>query len=131
MKTKQKSGTPAYLRILTAAALVSMGMSGVAHADSARTDATLAITRAEATINLVSKENPATTQDASFAEAQRKLGEARIAANNGQQQSAEWFATEAELLANTTAGVAKLAGLESTRREMARSVDILENELRK
>ncbi len=130
MKTHEISGMPPYLRVLAAAALLSIGASGSAYADSPREQATVAISRAQATIDLVSKENPAATQNASFTEAQRKLGEARIAADNGKQQSAEWYASEAELLANTTAGMAKLEGLERTQTEMVRSLHILEAETR-
>ena len=63
--------------------------------------------------------------------ANSKLTQARTALAHDKNQQAEWLANEAELMADNTAGAAQLAGIERTRAEVARDVDILESELRK
>jgi len=103
-------------------------LSQPAHADER--DAKNAIMRAEAKIELVLRETPNATQDPSFAVAREKIIQARTALDRNKDQQAEWFANEAELLTELTAGAAQLAGLERTRLEVRRSVDILESELR-
>jgi hypothetical protein len=119
------------LRILIAGAVLSAGLSGQAFAGSGQLAAKLAITRAQANIDMVSKENPAATGERSFAQAQAKLAEANVAIGRDDNRQAEWLANEAEMLADTTAGNAKLAGLEQTRTAVAHDVNILEVELRK
>ncbi len=125
-----KAFTHTALRIFAAGAILSIGLSGQAFADSGQA-AKLAITRAQASLDMVSKENPAATRDQAFTRAQDKLAEANIALGKDDDRQAEWLANEAELLADTTAGNAKLAGLEHTRGEVAHDVDILETELSK
>jgi hypothetical protein len=126
-----KAFTKPALRIFAAGAILSVGLSGQAFADSGQLAAKLAITRAQANIDMVSREDPAATHDPSFASAQDKLATANIALSHNDYRQAEWLANEAELLADTTAGNAKLAGLEHTRSSVAHDVDILEIELSK
>ncbi|MHB1204152.1 MAG: hypothetical protein ACYCZX_01180 [Rhodospirillaceae bacterium] len=114
-----------------AGALLSLALIGPALAESAELTAKLAIARAQASIDLVSKENPGQTRDQSFADAQQRLADARTAVDHNHDREALWFANEAEMLADTTAGAAKLAGLEHTRAEIAHSVDVLTAEIRK
>ena len=116
---------------LAAGALLSLALVGPALAESAELTAKLAIARAQASVDLVSKENPAQTRDQSFIDAQQRLSDAQIAADHNHDREALWFANEAEMLADTTAGAAKLAGLEHTRAEVAHSVDVLAAEIRK
>jgi hypothetical protein len=126
-----KEFTNAALRIFAAGAILSIGFSGQAFADAGELAAKLAITRAQANIDMVSKENPAATNDPAFASAQDKVAQANIAIRHDDNRQAEWLANEAELLVDTTAGNAKLAGLEHTRSVVAHDVDILELELSK
>jgi len=119
-----------HLRVLATSALLSVCLSGAALADTSKMDAKLAVARAQASIELVSKENPAATRDQSFTDAQKKLADATVALDDNKNQQALWLAHEAELMATTTAGAAKLAGLVQTRTEIARNIDILETELR-
>ncbi len=102
-----------------------------AFAASAELNAQLGIARAQASIDLVSKENPAQTRDRSFTDAQQRLADARIAAEKNHDREALWLASEAELLADVTAGSAKLAGLQHTRAEVAHGIEILNAEIRK
>ncbi len=118
-------------RALAVSVLLSISFIGSVSAGQAELNARDAITRAEAKIDLVSKENPAATQNTSFVNAQQKLVAAKAAIVRNNDQQAMWLATEAELFAENTAGASKLAGLERTRSEVARDVDILESELRK
>ena len=127
MKTLSNS----VLRILVAGAILSVGLSGQAFAGSGQLAAKLAIARAQANIDMVSKENPAATREQSFASAQAKLAEANVAISQDDNRQAEWLANEAEMLADMTAGNAKLAGLEQTRSAVAHDVNILEVELSK
>ena len=124
---------PLFNRVLqvAAGAVLSMVLAGPAFAESAELTAKLAIARAQASVDLVSKENPAQTLDQSFVDAQQRLADAHAAVDHNHDREALWFATEAEMLAETTAGAAKLAGLEHTRAEVAHSVDVLTAEIRK
>ncbi len=119
------------LSVFAASALLATSFGGGAFAGSGPLEAKLAIARAEASIGLVSRENPAATQDPEFAKAQRTLKDAQIALEHHDNQDAEWLANEAELSADVTAAGAKLTALEHTRTEIANNVNILEIELRK
>ena len=126
-----KTITSPILRVVLAGAVLSIGLSPEAFADSGQLAAKLAITRAQASVDMVSKENPAATREQSFAAAQAKLAEANVAISQDANRQAEWLANEAELLADTTAGNARLAELEHTRSAVAHDVDVLEVELSK
>ncbi len=119
------------LQICAVSAALVAGFSGMAFAETEKVDAKLAIERAQADIDMISQENPAATGDQSFATAQQKLADAHAAMANDRSRDAMWLANEAELLADTTAGKAKLAGMENTRREIAHDVDVLASALNK
>ena len=130
-RPKAFASVPTRILPIVAGTLLSMALIGPALAESAELNAKLAIARAQASIDLVSKENPAQTRDQSFTDAQQRLSDAHTAIDRHHHREARWFANEAELLADTTAGSAKLAGLERTRAEVAHSVDVLTVEIRK
>ncbi|WP_041793939.1 hypothetical protein [Pararhodospirillum photometricum] len=120
-------------RWLLAAGLAAVACTaslGSAYADdlNTRPDARTAIARAEAKIELVSRESPAATQYPSFSMAQEKLKEARAASARGNDQQAQWRASEAELLADTTAGTSRLSSLERIRTETSHSIKMLTSE---
>ena len=116
---------------LAVGALLAICCIGSAYAETGAMDAKLAIARAQANIDLVSKENPAQTRDQSFADAQARLTEAHTALEHHRDRQAVWYANEAEVLADTTAGAAKLAGLEHVRADAAREVDVLTSDSHK
>jgi len=120
-------------RLRRTAALGLILAAGVAFAPTAfakDNEAKFAITRAEAKIDLISRETPSATQNPSFARAQDKLSQARDALSHGKDQQAEWLATEAELATDATASTAQLAELQRLRAELGHAVDVLESELR-
>jgi hypothetical protein len=118
-------------QVLAASALFSVSLCGAAFADPGELDAKLSIARAQASIDMVSEETPAATQDPSFANALNKLADAQAAVSHDENRRAGWLASEAELLADTAAGTAKLADLEHTRSLAAHDLDILQGELKK
>ena len=89
-----------------------------------------AIIRAEAKIDLISRETPAATQNPSFSRAHDRLDQSRDALKRGRDQEAEWLANEAELASDATASAAQLAQLERSRTELEQAVRVLESELR-
>lgn len=93
-------------------------------------EAKVAITRAEAKIDLISRETPAATQNPSFTRAHDRLDQAREALKRGRDQQAEWLANEAELASDATVSAAQLAQLELSRAELGHAVNVLELELR-
>jgi hypothetical protein len=117
--------------MLVAGVVMVAGLSGLPAAYAGEDAAMVAIARAEAKIDLISRETPAATHNPSFSVAHDKLTQARDAAEHHKNQKAEWLANEAELLADNTAGSAKLAELEASRAQISHDVDILELELRK
>jgi hypothetical protein len=117
--------------LLGGATLLVAGLCWLPAAKADQAEATVAIARAEAKIDLVSHESAAATQNRSFSTAQGKLTEAHAALSRNQDQKAEWLANEAELLADITAGSAQLAGLERTRAQVSHDADVLGSEIRK
>jgi hypothetical protein len=115
-------------RTLVAAVLLSVG--AFAPAFAAELDAKLAIARAQASIDLISKENPVATADPSFVRAQESLVNARDAEARDDNREAVWFATESELMAERTLAAAKLAELEKVRLATNTNANILQLELR-
>ena len=110
--------------------LLIMGTAALASAAYANDDgAKMAITRAEAKIDLISRETPAATQNPSFARAHDRLDQARDALRRGRDQQAQWLANEAELASDATASAAQLNQLELSRAELGRAVSVLESEL--
>jgi hypothetical protein len=118
-------------RVLAIGGVMIAGLCWLPAARAGQAEASVAIARAEAKVELVSRESPAATQDPSFAAAQSKLNEARAAAARNQDQAAEWRANEAEQFADITAGGAQLAGLERTRAQVGHAVEVLASEVRK
>lgn len=129
MKSTKQAGLRRW-SLVAGVALVA-GMCSLPAANANEADAKVAIARAEAKIDLISQEYPAATHNPSFSVAHEKLTQARNAVAHNKDQQAEWLATEAELLADTTAGAAKLAQMEVSRTQISHDVDILELELRK
>lgn len=124
--------SPCAGRLRHAAAGALILIAGAAFAPAAHADDTaakVAITRAEAKIDLISRETPAATQLASFSRAHDKLEQARNAVRLGHNQQGEWLANEAELASDATAGAAQLAQMEHTRSELGHAVDVLQSEL--
>lgn len=115
-------------RALVAGALLSAGL--LAPAFAAEIDAKLAIARAQASIDLISKENPAATSEQSFVRAQQALLNARDAEGKNDNREAVWFATESEVMAERTLAAAKLAELEKVRLATNTNANILQLELR-
>lgn len=106
----------------------TVALASAAQANDAA--AKVAITRAEAKIDLISRETPAATQNPSFARAHDRLDQAREALRRGRDQQAEWLANEAELASDATASAAQLNQLELSRAELGHAVSVLESELR-
>jgi hypothetical protein len=125
--TPFRSGARA-ARALVAAALLSAGFLSPAFA--AELDAKLAIARAQASIDLISKENPAATSEQSFVRAQQALLNAQDAERKNDNREAVWFATESEVMAERTLAAAKLADLEKARLATNTNANILQLELR-
>lgn len=117
--------------MLAAGVVLAAGACYLPAAQANEAGAKIAIARAEAKIDLISRETPAATQSPSFAIAHEKLTQARAAMVHEKDQQAEWLANEAELLADTTAGSAQLAQMEASRAQVSHDVDVLESELRK
>jgi len=117
------------LSTIMVSALLIGTLSSPAFANDA--DAKLAIGRAQASLDLVSKEGSTGTSDQSFARAQQKLVDAQAQLTAGRETEAVWFATEAELLAETALGAAKLETLEQTRRSVSKDNETLQLEIRR
>jgi hypothetical protein len=96
--------------------------------DEART----ALARAEAKVEVVARSGvPPATQSNAFIIAQQKIDGAREAFRRDRNRDAEYLAMEAEVWAEVAASANELAGLERTRIELARAVDILAVEVGK
>jgi hypothetical protein len=93
-------------------------------------DAEIAITRADAKVEMVAKSGAPVTQNSSFMLAQQKLNDARNAYDRNRNEHAEWYAQESEVWAEVAAQMIELDGLENTRIELDRSVAILDAEIR-
>jgi len=115
-------------RVLVAGAFLSAGLFAPAFA--AEIDAKLAIARAQASIDLISKENPAATSEQSFVRAQQALLNAQDAERKNDNREAVWFAAESEVMAERTLAAAKLAELEKVRLATNTNANILQLELR-
>jgi len=115
------------LRALAASAFLFAGLSAPAFAND--TDAKLAISRAQANLELISKESPAGTRDESFVRAQQKIIAAQAELTAGNEDSAVWRANEAELLADTALASARLISLEQEHRSMRSAMDALQLEI--
>jgi hypothetical protein len=94
-------------------------------------DAKLAIGRAQANLELIAKESPAGTSDQSFVRAQQKILDARTQLAAGRETEAVWFASEAELLADTALASARLISLEQEHRSTQTAIDTLQAEIRR
>lgn len=117
------------LRTIATGVLFTACLSTPAFANDA--DAKLAIGRAQANLELISKESPTGTSDRSYVRAQQKLVDARTQLTAGRETEAEWLAHEAELLADTALASARLISLEQEHRSVRTAVDALQLEIRR
>jgi hypothetical protein len=114
------------------AAITLTGALSCMTAGANEADARLALTRAEAKIEVVARSGVApSTQSNAFVIAQQKVDAAKDAFRRDKNRFAEYYAMEAEVWAEVAASNNELAGLERTRGELARAVDILAVEINK
>ncbi len=126
LRTKSLRSVSAFLATLTLAG--AMAMPATANEADART----ALARAEAKVEVVARSGvPPSTQSNAFAIAQQKIDAAKDAFRRDKNRFAEYYAMEAEVWAEVAASNNELTGLERTRAELARAVDILAVEINK
>lgn len=115
-----------FSRMATLLAALALTSLLVLPALAGEDEAQQALARAEAKIEMVTRSgNPPATQSQAFTIAQRKIMEAREALRRDRNKEAEYISMEAEVWAEAAAAMNDLAGMERTRMEMARAVDIL------